>query len=102
MEQGFSARQNSPADSRRVTAPSCRSRVTNGKVLVAGIDGRSRHARRLRDLYHAFLDQTGGRHEVMVRSLSSLVLRREQLDARIAAGGDVNTYELLRADPKTC
>lgn len=34
-----------------------RSRVTNGAALLAGIDGRSRHARRVRDVLDALLTQ---------------------------------------------
>jgi len=77
--------------------PEARSRVTNGKQLFLGaVDGRSREARRWRDLYHSFLNQTGNKHDQMVRSLASLVLRREQLDARIAVGEDIDTDLLLR------
>jgi hypothetical protein len=42
-------------------APTTRSRITNGKQMLAGIDGRSAEARRYRDLAMSFADDLGGR-----------------------------------------
>ena len=90
--------ENSPIETQRIAAvkPTARSRVTNGKQLfVADVDGRSRQARRWRDLYRDFHGQTGGRHEVLVRTLASLCLQREEIDSRLARGEPVDTSELV-------
>ena len=41
-------------------APTTRSRVTNGRQLLANIDGRSAEARRYRDIVMSFADDLGG------------------------------------------
>src|SRR5680860_541548 len=73
-----------------------RSAVTNGSRLGIGIDGRTRQARRWRDVYTDLMARTGSRHEQLCRSLASLVLQREQLDADLARGETVDTDELIR------
>ena len=69
--------------------------MTNGKVLFAGADGRRRHARRMRDLLHSFLSATGGRHEQTCRSIATLCVVREELDAKLARGDAIDTAELV-------
>jgi len=100
MERAISSRpddrQNTPADGRRIAAASARSRVTNGRVLIAGIDGRSRQARRWRDLFRGFMADTGGRNETLCRSLATMVVQRERMDAALVAGDDVDVGELAR------
>ena len=70
-----------------------RSRITNGAL---GIDLRTRSGRRWRDIYLDAMRQTGGRHEQTCRSIASLTLRHEQLDAQLAKGEDVDTSELVK------
>jgi hypothetical protein len=89
-------RQKQPADSRRITAASARSRLTNGKQLHAGIDGRSQPARRWRDLFRAAMERTGSRHEQLCRSLASMVIERERLDAAAASGLPVDVSLLVK------
>jgi hypothetical protein len=48
----------SPVSSAR--KPEARSRITNGRELLANIDGRSTEARRYRDLCFSFADDCGG------------------------------------------
>ena len=72
------------------------SRITNGSRLLDGIDARSKHARRWRDLYRDFLARTGGHHDQGCRQLASLIVAREILDARLARGEDVNSLHLVR------
>jgi hypothetical protein len=60
------------------------------------VDGRSCAARRWRDLFRDYSQQTGGRHDQLCRSLASLVVRREQVDVALVSGGPVDTDELLR------
>jgi hypothetical protein len=73
-----------------------RSRVSNGKTILAGTDGRSRDARRFRDLYRHYLGLTGGMHDEMCRSLASLALRRERMDAAAVRGEFVDALHLAR------
>jgi hypothetical protein len=90
--------QQKPADSARLVAakPTARARVSNGSQLFLDrVDGRSAAARRWRDLYRGFLTQTGGRNEVMVRTLASLCLQRDVIDARLARGELIDSSELV-------
>ncbi|MQA64501.1 MAG: hypothetical protein GEU76_01145 [Alphaproteobacteria bacterium] len=77
--------------------PEARSRVTNGKTLFLDrTDGRSRAARRFRDLLRAFLDKTGGRHADTCRALAAMCMERERLESKMAAGEVIDTDLLLR------
>ena len=89
------ATQNSPADRRQLAdlPAASRSRIANGAL---GIDLRTRTGRRWRDCYLELMAQTGGRHVQMVRSLASLIVQREKLDADLARGEPVDSDELLR------
>jgi hypothetical protein len=71
-----------------------RSAVSNGTRL--GIDLRSKDGRRWRDIYAAAMEATHARHESLCRQLATLTIRREQLDAQVAAGRDVDIDLLLR------
>jgi hypothetical protein len=74
-----------------------RARITNGRQLFLDrLDGRGRLARRYRDLYRGFLSQTDGGNEVMVRTLTSMCLQREQLDSAVARGEPVDAMNLIR------
>jgi hypothetical protein len=93
------AKVNKPRGKRRLTQckPTARSRITNGaQLFFVAVDGRSRMARRWRDLFREYMTRTECRHEQMCRSLASLIVRREQLDASIANGGDADIGELVR------
>jgi hypothetical protein len=77
--------------------PEARSSITNGKRLFgSNIDGRSRTARRWRDIYHQHLEQTGGVGETLCRSLASLIVQREMLDATMVRGDYVDPLLLVR------
>src|SRR5262249_10515960 len=78
--------------------PEARSRITNGKALFgAKADGRSRDALGWRDLYRDYLRQTEGRHEVLCRSLASLIVERERLDAALVRGdAPIDPLHLVR------
>ena len=60
------------------------------------MDGRTRQARRWRDIFRDHLKQTGGQQEILCRSLASLVVQREFLDAAIARGELVDPLHLVR------
>src|SRR5262245_61262483 len=71
-------------------APTHRSRVTNGKTLLQGIDGRSMWVRRLRDLINLHLVDLGGADHAseaeksIVRRAAALTVELERLELRFA------------------
>ena len=83
--------------------PHARSRKTNGSAAFLGpVDGRSRPARRHRDLVRAFTDALGGRESlttgqrVKVEQAAGLAVRAELLQAATARGEDVDNEDLVR------
>ncbi len=92
-----------PADSAAITAPSptTRSRLTNGRDLFLGdVDGRSREARRYRDVYAALIAHLGGEDHAsevkrhLAKRASALIVWAEVEEAKLATGEvlDVQTY----------
>ncbi len=92
-----------PSDSAIVTAPSptTRSRLTNGRELfLADVDGRSREARRYRDVYIALVAHLGGEDHAsetkrhLAKRASALIVWAEVEEAKLATGKelDVQTY----------
>src|SRR4051794_15393333 len=77
-----------------------RSRVTNGTALVAGVDGRSMWARRLRDLIELHIDDLGGIDAVsaaersIVRRAATLTVELERLETTFALAGAALPQEL--------
>src|ERR1700678_101452 len=67
-----------------------------------GIDGRTRSARRFRDLFAAFADSLGGEaglseaDRALVRMAASLTIQSEAMQADAAKGLDVNAEDLVR------
>jgi len=88
-------RQNSPADRARIAEVprNNRSAIANGAL---GVDQRTKTGRRWRDLFLHYMGETGGKREQECRSLSSLVLTRESLDAALARGEPVDPMDLVR------
>src|SRR5262249_53277962 len=72
--------------------PEARSRVTNGKCLLPGVDGRSLWSRRAYDLFALHLSDLGGADNVseaersIVRRAAVLEVELEQLEKRFATG----------------
>ena len=82
---------------------STRAAVTNGSRLHAkGIDGRTRDARRFRDLVASFSESLGGdaalseADKSLVRNAAALAVKAERMQARIVAGEDVDLEGLTR------
>jgi hypothetical protein len=80
-----------------------RAAVTNGSRLhVKGVDGRSRDARRFRDLVASFSESLGGfaalsdTDQVLVRNAAGLAVKAERLQAAIVKGEDVDAEQLTR------
>lgn len=78
-----------------------RSRVTNGSVALAGVDGRSAKARRYRDLVDALTVELGGElseaERLQVRNAATLQLHSEELTAALVRGEPVDPEEITRA-----
>jgi hypothetical protein len=76
-----------------------RSRVSNGKDLLPGVDGRSLVARRYRDISSAILTDQGGAdrcseaRQQLVRRFAAAAVIAEQLEARLANGEDISITE---------
>lgn len=77
------------------------SRVTNGKALLTGIDGRSKWARRLHDLVANHVDELGGPNEVtqsqflLIKSAANLTIAMEQLELEFAKEGAANFAAMI-------
>jgi hypothetical protein len=76
-----------------------RSRISNGRDLLPGIDGRSTVARRYRDIAGAILvDQGGINHcsesrKQLIRRFAAAAVLAEQMEARLANGQEINVSE---------
>ena len=70
--------------------PEARSRISNGSALLAGVDGRSTWARRLRDLIALHLSDLGGEDAVseaersIVRRVATHTVKLERMEAVFA------------------
>ncbi len=80
-----------------VPKPTARSRLTNGRELFLGdVDGRSREARRYRDVYAGLVGHLGGDDVVteprrhLAKRASALVVWCETEEAKLAAADDLD------------
>ena len=91
----------SPAGSPAITPrkPTARSRVSNGRDWLAGVDQRSSIARRYRDLMAEAIADSGGLSECsqarlqLIRRLAALSVQLEQLEAKLAEGAEIDITE---------
>jgi hypothetical protein len=78
-----------------------RSKVANGSALIAGIDGRSAGARRLRDVIGDLTADLGGdlgeAERLQVRTVAGLIVHAERLMADMLNGKPVDSEALTRA-----
>ena len=83
----------------KMRSPSNRSRVTTGKAILPGIDGRSAVARRYHDLVASIASDQGGAQRLsearlqLIRRLPALSVQLEQSEARLASGEQINMQE---------
>ncbi len=83
--------------------PTTRSRVTNGKELVAGADGRSPQARRYRDLIAEMTNDLGGAEVLseaqrqLIRRAAGLSVQAEAVEAAILNGKDIDLAAYVTA-----
>jgi hypothetical protein len=88
----------------------CRSRVTNHNALLPGVDGRSKAARRFRDIVAALVADQGGLDRCsearlqLIRRFAAAAVMSEQMETRIAAGEsiDVGEYSQLSSTMVRC
>jgi hypothetical protein len=79
-----------------------RSRVTNGKDLLANVDGRTAAARRYRDLAIWLADDLGGAaslteaQRALVRQAAAMIVQSEKLQGEVLRGEVVDCEQLTR------
>jgi hypothetical protein len=79
-----------------------RSRITNGKQLLVGIDGRSAEARRYKDLAMAYADDCGGAaglteaQRALVRTAAMLTIQSESQQAAMLRGEAIDDEQMTR------
>lgn len=79
-----------------------RSRVTNGKELLANVDGRTATARRYRDLTISLADDLGGAtglteaQRALVRQAAAMIVQSEKLQGEVLRGEIVDCEQLTR------
>jgi hypothetical protein len=78
---------------------SLRSRITNGKELLPGIDQRSPQVRRYRDVLAALISDRGGLDQLsearlhLCRRFAAQVLLAEEMEARLCSGQPIDIAE---------
>jgi hypothetical protein len=83
-------------------SPTLRSRVTNGKELLANVDGRTAAARRYRDLTISLADDLGGAatlteaQRALVRQAAAMIVQSEKLQGEVLRGEIVDCEQLTR------
>jgi hypothetical protein len=105
MESGPETASGKPAGSRQpgVRKPAFRSRVSNGRDVLPGVDGRSLIARRYHDICSAIAVDQGGVELLsearlqLVRRFAAAAVLAEQMEARLANGEtiDIAQHALL-------
>jgi hypothetical protein len=92
----LSANSNAVADLK----PTTRSRVTNGSVVLPGVDGRSTWVRRLRDLIAVHIQDLGGEDAIseaersLVRRAATMTVELERMEAVFAVRGEADPKDL--------
>ena len=90
-----------PTASRVPTAgkAQARSRLSNGRDVLPGVDGRSVVARRYRDIIGTVVSDQGGAEHLsearlqLIRRFSAASVLAEQMEARLARGEEINIQE---------
>lgn len=82
-----------------VRSPTNRSRITNGRELLPGVDGRSAQARRYQDLVASLVSDAGGNAQMsearrqLIRRFAALAVCAEGLEAKLANGEEIDLAE---------
>ena len=89
-----------PCDTPEVAPRKGRSRVSNGSVLIAGVDQRSPWVRRCKDILREHIVDLGGidncssAERSILRRAAVLTTELEQLEARFATAGQADAGDL--------
>jgi hypothetical protein len=89
-----------PVDDPSVAPRKGRSRITNGKVLVAGVDQRSPWVRRAKDVIAAHVADLGGpdncsaAERSIIRRASTLTVELERMETTFALAGEASPFDL--------
>jgi hypothetical protein len=81
---------------RRKPAPAQRSRITNGKELLPGLDMRTALARRFRDITSAIFTDQGGEDQCtesrkqLIRRFAAAAVIAEQMEAKLGDGEEID------------
>jgi hypothetical protein len=102
MESSREVAPNSPPDRPEVGGQkdARKSRITNGTVLLPGVDGRSPWVRRCKDVIAAHLSDLGGEANTsaaersLVRRCAVLTVELELLEAKFAIAGEAPSDDL--------
>lgn len=84
------------------SSPASRSLIANNPLKVRGTDGRTVAGRRYRDICIAITADLGGKDNlseaarILIRQAAALSVQLENLQAKIVAGEDVDTEQLVR------
>jgi hypothetical protein len=82
-----------------VRSPTNRSRITNGRELLPGVDGRSAVARRYQDIVASLTSDAGGdagmfeARRQLIRRFAALAVLAENLEAQLAVGEPIDLAE---------
>jgi hypothetical protein len=98
MEPGAEFVLNSSSD--RPKGDRQKSRVTNGRILIAGVDQRLPYVRRCRDILREHIADLGGADNCsaaersIIRRVSILSVELERLETRFASAGEASNEDL--------
>jgi hypothetical protein len=93
------ARKPNGSPSVAVRKACARSRISNGKDILPGVDGRSLIARRYRDIASAILIDQGGADQCsesrqqLIRRFAACACIAEQLENRLAGGEEIDVAQ---------
>jgi hypothetical protein len=79
-----------------VRSPTNRSRITNGRELLPGVDGRSAVARRYQDIVASLTSDAGGDSRMsetrrqLIRRFAALAVLAENMEAKLAMGEPID------------
>lgn len=86
--------------SARLYKPTARSKITNGRVILPNVDGRTFWVRRYRDIVALFESDQGGHEAVseavraIIRRASALCVELERLEMLFASAGEATPQQL--------
>ncbi len=92
----------------KMRSPSNRTRVTNGKETLPGVDGRTTVARRYHDICAAIASDQGGADRLsearlqLLRRFAAAAVIAEQMEARLANGEEIDIGQHAHLSSTLC